>query len=51
MLLSTYKEQSGTEKGFKFIKDNSFEIDSVFLKETRKNRCFIDDYDAMFDGV
>ena len=30
MLLSTYKEQSGTEKGFKFIKDNSFEIDCQF---------------------
>ena len=36
MLLSTYKEQSGTEKGFKFIKDNSFEIDSVFLKKPER---------------
>ena len=35
-LLSTYKEQSGTEKGFKFIKDNSFEIDSVFLKKPER---------------
>ena len=36
MLLSTYKEQSGTEKGFKFIKDNSFEIDSVILKKSER---------------
>ena len=32
-LLSTYKEQSGTESGFKFIKDNAFEVDSIFLKK------------------
>lgn len=32
-VLDTYKEQSGTESGFKFIKDNSFEIDNVFLKK------------------
>ena len=31
-LLSTYKEQSGTESGFKFIKDNAFEVASIFLK-------------------
>jgi len=31
-ILSTYKEQSGTESGFKFIKDNAFEVDSIFLK-------------------
>ena len=31
-----YKEQSGTEKGFKFIKDNSFEIDSVFLEKPER---------------
>lgn len=31
-LLSEYKAQSGTERGFKFIKDDSFQIDSVFLK-------------------
>lgn len=35
-LLSTYKEQSGTEKGFKFIKNNAFEIDSVFLKKPER---------------
>lgn len=33
MILSTYKEQSGTESGFKFIKDNAFEVDSIFLKK------------------
>ena len=32
-ILSTYKEQSGTESGFKFIKDNTFEVDSIFLKK------------------
>jgi transposase len=32
-ILSTYKEQSGTESGFKFIKDDTFELDSVFLKK------------------
>ena len=32
-ILSTYKEQSGTESGFKFIKDDAFEIDSIFLKK------------------
>lgn len=32
-ILATYKEQSGTESGFKFIKDNAFEVDSIFLKK------------------
>jgi transposase len=32
-ILSAYKEQSGTESGFKFIKDNTFEVDSIFLKK------------------
>lgn len=32
-ILSTYKEQSGTESGFKFIKDDTFELDSIFLKK------------------
>jgi transposase len=32
-VLPTYKEQSGTESGFKFIKDDAFEIDSIFLKK------------------
>jgi len=31
-ILKEYKAQSGTERGFKFIKDNSFQLDSVFLK-------------------
>lgn len=31
-ILSEYKEQSKTESGFKFIKDNSFEVSSIFLK-------------------
>lgn len=32
-ILKEYKAQSGTEKGFKFIKNNTFEVDSVFLKK------------------
>jgi len=31
-VLTEYKGQSGTERGFKFIKDNTFQVDSVFLK-------------------
>lgn len=31
-LLHEYKEQSGTEAGFKFIKNDAFEVDSIFLK-------------------
>lgn len=31
-ILSEYKGQSGTERGFKFIKDDTFQVDSVFLK-------------------
>jgi len=31
-ILKEYKQQSGVEKGFKFIKDNAFEVDSIFLK-------------------
>ena len=35
-ILPTYKEQSGTESGFKFIKDGAFELDSVFLKKPER---------------
>lgn len=31
-VLSEYKAQSGTEQGFKFIKDKAFQVDAVFLK-------------------
>ncbi len=31
-MLAEYKAQSGTESGFKFIKNNAFEVDSIFLK-------------------
>jgi transposase len=31
-VLSQYKEQANVEAGFKFIKDNAFELDSLFLK-------------------
>ncbi len=31
-LLQEYKNQSGVESGFKFIKDDTFQVDSVFLK-------------------
>jgi transposase len=29
-MLSEYKKQSSTESGFKFIKDATFEVDSIF---------------------
>ncbi len=35
-ILPTYKEQSSTESGFKFIKDDTFELDSVFLKKPER---------------
>ena len=31
-ILAEYKAQSSTESSFKFIKDNAFELDSIFLK-------------------
>lgn len=31
-VLSEYKAQSGVERGFKFIKDDTFQVDSVYLK-------------------
>ncbi len=35
-ILATYKEQSATESGFKFIKDDAFELDSIFLKKPER---------------
>ena len=35
-MLSEYKEQSSTESGFKFIKDNSFEVNSIFVKKPER---------------
>ena len=35
-ILSEYKEQSKTESGFHFIKDNAFEVSSVFLKKPER---------------
>lgn len=35
-ILKEYKEQSKTESGFKFIKDDTFEVDSVFLKTPKR---------------
>jgi transposase len=32
-ILSSYKKQSSVESGFAFIKNNTFEVDSVFLKK------------------
>ncbi|MEO1383977.1 MAG: IS1634 family transposase, partial [Bacteroidota bacterium] len=31
-LLCEYKQQSGVERGFRFIKDTTFQVDSVYLK-------------------
>ena len=37
-MLPNYKEQSGTESGFKFIKNKTFEVDAIYLKkESRIN--------------
>jgi transposase len=35
-ILSEYKEQSKTESGFHFIKDNAFEVSSIFLKKPER---------------
>lgn len=35
-MLIEYKEQSSTESGFKFIKDNSFEVSSIFVKKPER---------------
>ena len=35
-MLSEYKGQSKTESGFKFIKDDAFEVSSVFLKKPER---------------
>ena len=35
-MLPEYKAQSGCETGFKFIKDGSFEVDSIFLKKPER---------------
>lgn len=35
-MLSEYKAQSGTESGFKFIKNDSFQVDSIFLKNANR---------------
>jgi len=35
-ILSEYKKQSKTESGFRFIKDNSFEVSSIFLKKPER---------------
>jgi transposase len=32
-ILTEYKKQSSTERGFQFIKNNAFEVDSIFLKK------------------
>lgn len=35
-ILNAYKEQSKTESGFRFIKDDTFEVDSIFLKKPER---------------
>ena len=35
-VLETYREQGQVERGFKFIKDNAFEVSSVFLKSPKR---------------
>jgi transposase len=35
-MLSTYKEQQGVERGFRFIKDSLFHLSGVFLKKPER---------------
>ena len=35
-ILSEYKEQQNVERGFRFLKDPWFMVDSIFLKSTRR---------------
>lgn len=35
-ILKEYKEQSKTEKGFRFLKDDTFEVSSIFLKKPER---------------
>jgi transposase len=35
-MLSTYKEQQGGERGFRFIKDPLFHLSGVFLKKPER---------------
>jgi transposase len=35
-MLSTYKEQQGVERGFRFIKDLLFQLSGVFLKKLER---------------
>ena len=35
-MLKEYKEQSKTEKGFRFLKDDAFEVSSIFLKKPER---------------
>ena len=35
-VLKEYKAQSGTERSFKFIKDDTFQVDSVFLESAHR---------------
>ena len=35
-MLKEYNEQSKTEKGFRFIKDDTFEVSSIFLKKPER---------------
>ena len=48
--LSAYKGQSTIEGGCKFIKSNTFEVSSVFLKKARTHRSSDDGDDMVFDG-
>ena len=34
-MFPNYKEQSGTESGFKLIKEKTFEVDAIYLKKRK----------------
>ena len=41
VVLKQYKEQSCVESGFKFIKNNAFELDSFYLKTPERKAAFV----------
>jgi transposase len=50
-MLSTYKEQQGVERGFRFIKDPLFHLSGVFFEKARENRRADDGDDLVSDGI
>jgi transposase len=49
-MLSTYKEQQGVERGFRFIKDPLFHL-RFFFEKAGENRRANDSDDLVSDGI